>query len=502
MAATRPLRILKKLKPSSVSYVLVAWMFMLFVAITMVVYHTAEDNLAATEEAMGDDSLLDDVRAARLRAKSSRTHNSMLERRQRQHVAEDEVSPTDAKDGEGDLLSDGDGELDDAYDAGATWDADAGVGELKQEATPEPTTRKRRRDRAKDLPPGVRPVVDAHNLTHYEQLLMEATEEMLRGIRFKPINVTRVVVNKNANQFGEKMKRRGGFTDEDSGEIDKLLPDEDLKRDMHDHCAVVGNGGSMLSHKAGRIIDTKYDAVLRYNNAPTENFEAYVGRRTTYRAINNQWTRQYARQVAKGGARGRDSVGNTILLCFGNGSLRLYLRIRRDFPNRVAYYIAPELTAITRAQFKRIHVRMEGLGFGPYPGGHVMPSGIEGVLLMLQICKSVDVYGFDPPPPPPRPPSPPAPGYESPQQVRARESREAAEYARKHGEAYKYHYFDEVHGSSVHSFSFQFDFLHALHLTGLVTLCHGPPHVNSYLCPQLPSNDRDASFTEGLWNDK
>lgn len=82
MAATRPLRFLKKLKPSSVSYVLVAWMFMLFVAITMVVYHTAEDNLAATEEAMGDDSLLDDVRAARLRAKSSRTHNSRLERRQ------------------------------------------------------------------------------------------------------------------------------------------------------------------------------------------------------------------------------------------------------------------------------------------------------------------------------------------------------------------------------------------------------------------------------------
>ena len=117
MAATRPLRFLKKLKPSSVSYVLVAWMFMLFVAITMVVYHTAEDNLAATEEAMGDDSLLDDVRAARLRAKSSRTHNSRLERSQRQHVAEDEVSPTDAKDGEGDLLSDGDGELDELTSA-------------------------------------------------------------------------------------------------------------------------------------------------------------------------------------------------------------------------------------------------------------------------------------------------------------------------------------------------------------------------------------------------
>jgi hypothetical protein len=39
---------------------------------------------------------------------------------------------------------------------------------------------------------------------------------------------------------------------------------------------------------------------------------------------------------------------------------------------------------------------MEKLGFGPYDGGHTMPSGFEGLLFMMQICDDVHVYGFDP----------------------------------------------------------------------------------------------------------
>jgi hypothetical protein len=39
---------------------------------------------------------------------------------------------------------------------------------------------------------------------------------------------------------------------------------------------------------------------------------------------------------------------------------------------------------------------MEGMGFGPYGGGHTMPSGFEGLFFMLQICDELHVYGFDP----------------------------------------------------------------------------------------------------------
>ena len=385
--------------------------------------------------------------------------------------------------------------------AGLLNDEDEDASEEAPKAEPiaaaAPAGRSRRRRGA--LPPGVRPVVAPANLTDYERLLRGSAEDLMRGVRLKPVNTSRIIVHKDNAVFGEKMRRRGGW---DEGEdIEKLFPPQDLRRDMHERCAVVGNGGSLLERKAGRVIDTKYDAVLRYNNAVVEGFEQFVGRKTTYRAINNQWTRSYARAVAKRGGKGRDPLGNTALLCFGNGSLRLYLRIRREFPERVAYYAAPELTAITRAQYKRIHVRMEGLGFGPYPGGHVMPSGVEGILIMLQICKSLDVYGFDPPPPPPAPEPAPGPSYETPQARRQRHAREAEAYAQVHGQAYKYHYFDGISGSSVHSFSFQFDFLHVLHLVGIINLCHGPPHIDAYVCPEVPLANAPATALEGLWSD-
>lgn len=46
----------------------------------------------------------------------------------------------------------------------------------------------------------------------------------------------------------------------------------------------------------------------------------------------------------------------------------------------------------------RLHAqkRMERLGFGPYSGGHTMPSGFEGLVFMMQICGELHLYGFDP----------------------------------------------------------------------------------------------------------
>ncbi|XP_006869888.1 PREDICTED: beta-galactoside alpha-2,6-sialyltransferase 1, partial [Chrysochloris asiatica] len=52
-------------------------------------------------------------------------------------------------------------------------------------------------------------------------------------------------------------------------------------------CAVVSSAGSLKSSQLGREIDD-HDAILRFNAAPTANFQQDVGTKTTIRLINSQ----------------------------------------------------------------------------------------------------------------------------------------------------------------------------------------------------------------------
>lgn len=48
---------------------------------------------------------------------------------------------------------------------------------------------------------------------------------------------------------------------------------------------LVGNSGLMLEKKWGREIDN-YDIIIRFNHAPTEGYQEYVGSKTTLRLVN------------------------------------------------------------------------------------------------------------------------------------------------------------------------------------------------------------------------
>ncbi|XP_075488360.1 sialyltransferase-like protein 2 isoform X2 [Primulina tabacum] len=50
-------------------------------------------------------------------------------------------------------------------------------------------------------------------------------------------------------------------------------------------CAVIGNSGDLLKTKFGKEIDS-YDAVLRENGAPIQNFSENVGTKSTFRLLN------------------------------------------------------------------------------------------------------------------------------------------------------------------------------------------------------------------------
>ena len=61
---------------------------------------------------------------------------------------------------------------------------------------------------------------------------------------------------------------------------------------MPSHCErsgvqVVSSAGSLLGSGLGNFIDS-HDLVLRFNNAPTEQHERDVGRKTSIRIVNSQ----------------------------------------------------------------------------------------------------------------------------------------------------------------------------------------------------------------------
>eukprot|EP00192_Tetraselmis_astigmatica_P003331 CAMPEP_0117665230 /NCGR_PEP_ID=MMETSP0804-20121206/9694_1 /TAXON_ID=1074897 /ORGANISM="Tetraselmis astigmatica, Strain CCMP880" /LENGTH=545 /DNA_ID=CAMNT_0005472619 /DNA_START=662 /DNA_END=2297 /DNA_ORIENTATION=+ len=62
--------------------------------------------------------------------------------------------------------------------------------------------------------------------------------------------------------------------------------------EMYDRCAVVGNSGHLTLSRFGRAIDS-FDAVIRTNQAPTQNYTHLVGEKTTFRLINRAMARRY-----------------------------------------------------------------------------------------------------------------------------------------------------------------------------------------------------------------
>ena len=50
--------------------------------------------------------------------------------------------------------------------------------------------------------------------------------------------------------------------------------------------AIVGSSASILKKKNGVKID-QYDEIIRFNNSKIQNYEEYVGTKTTIRVVNN-----------------------------------------------------------------------------------------------------------------------------------------------------------------------------------------------------------------------
>lgn len=71
--------------------------------------------------------------------------------------------------------------------------------------------------------------------------------------------------------------------------LEAHLPSHQLLHEdkIYESCAVVSSAGSLLGSDLGRMID-KHDIILRFNHAPTREYEIDVGHKTTIRVVNSQ----------------------------------------------------------------------------------------------------------------------------------------------------------------------------------------------------------------------
>ena len=147
----------------------------------------------------------------------------------------------------------------------------------------------------------------------------------------------------------------------------KILPKKDeIGRAFFGTCAVVGSSGIVLNYDHGSDID-EHDMVFRFNSAPTRGFEKHVGSKTTYRITNTQnWGFH------------EPKTDESILIHFRAKSAikGLFWNSKQKKPLNL-YAFAPDFVEYVAQKVN-----------------FLATSGLYGILLALQRCHSVSVYGF------------------------------------------------------------------------------------------------------------
>ncbi|ERN05870.1 sialyltransferase-like protein 2 isoform X1 [Amborella trichopoda] len=129
-------------------------------------------------------------------------------------------------------------------------------------------------------------------------------------------------------------------------------------------CAVIGNSGDLLKTRFGKEIDG-YDAVVRENGAPIQNYTEYVGTKSTFRLLN------------RGSAKALDKVAEL------------------DVTGKEVLIIKTTIHDIMSKMIREVPIHnpvylMLGTSFGSAAKG----TGLKALEFALSVCDSVDMYGF------------------------------------------------------------------------------------------------------------
>eukprot|EP00850_Spirogloea_muscicola_P020363 SM000213S06828 [mRNA] locus=s213:181494:185336:- [translate_table: standard] len=152
-------------------------------------------------------------------------------------------------------------------------------------------------------------------------------------------------------------------------------------------CAVVGDSGVSLVLPAGHDIDG-HEAVIRLGAAPTQGFEAEVGSRTTYRIVNSRsfFFRESRAEIAVAHPQQRGAVEHL-----------LHIKRDRRYRSNKFHLLTVEFAKYLAGAARNASVSLAAEDDGQAEDAEEsLPESVAwaGLLLALQICRRVTLFGF------------------------------------------------------------------------------------------------------------
>ncbi|KAK9811599.1 hypothetical protein WJX72_006769 [[Myrmecia] bisecta] len=193
-----------------------------------------------------------------------------------------------------------------------------------------------------------------------------------------------------------------------------------MQRRTLGRCALVGNAGAQLHHSYGAEIDA-HDVVVRFNQGPLRGFEESLGTRTSLEIINKAWMSQLLEGIKSvspttrisrhawdwrepGTALGVYEMFDPASFAFRMSHQiadkeewwrQAYKKFRRIFPEHPLVALSPHFVVWANQKYAELKAGVQAEGLGSYAGEKPM-SGFYAVLLCVQVCEELDVYGFTP----------------------------------------------------------------------------------------------------------
>ncbi|XP_050782896.1 alpha-N-acetylgalactosaminide alpha-2,6-sialyltransferase 6 isoform X3 [Gopherus flavomarginatus] len=157
-------------------------------------------------------------------------------------------------------------------------------------------------------------------------------------------------------------------------------------------CVIITSSSHLLGSKLGSEIDQS-ECVIRMNDAPTTGYEADVGNRTTIRVVAHS----SIYRVLKRPQEFVNKTPETILIFWGPPSkmqkslLKILQHVSMSFPNLSAYVVSP-------GRMKQFDDSFRGeTGKDREKSRSWLSTGWFTMVIAVELCDKVHVYGMVPP---------------------------------------------------------------------------------------------------------